>query len=81
MAREDYLLYGARCTVLRGEDRSLSKLTDANVQDIRRLHARKTRIIKRLNEKFSASALAKKYNVHPRTIEKALRLETWTHIK
>ena len=56
-----------------------AKLTDADVKMIRRLHEEKQREIKRLNETLSQKALADKFGVHVRTIEKVLTYETWRH--
>jgi len=51
-------------------------LTDDQVRAIRRDHARKQREIAALNAAYSAQAMAERYGVHVRTVEKALRYET-----
>lgn len=56
------------------------KLTKENVIEARKLHAEKEETIKKLNDSFSAAALAARYGVHVRTMEKALHGYTWSHI-
>jgi len=65
----------------RGEQLPQSKLTDLQVIAIRHEHRRKQDQIKQLNKQSSASAIAKKYNVHVRTIEKAIAGFTWSHVE
>ena len=57
-----------------------SKLTEEDVRQIRKLHAFKQAEIKRLNESLGIEAIAGKFEVHPRTIEKVLTFETWKHV-
>nr|WP_314563370.1 hypothetical protein [uncultured Pseudomonas sp.] len=52
------------------------KLTAEDAEHIRQLHEWKQGEIRRLNEIASAEALAKKYGVHRRTIEKVLHYRT-----
>jgi len=66
--------------VKRGNELPQSRLTDTVVTEIRKLHAEKIETIAYLNEQYSAKALAAKYGVHIRTIEKVLAYETWRHI-
>ncbi len=63
----------------RGKDLPQSKLDESSVNLIRELHAYKVAEIKKLNDSLSAAGLAEKFGVHVRTIEKALRYETWKH--
>jgi DNA-binding transcriptional regulator YiaG len=65
----------------RGEQLPQSKLTEADVRNIRELHALKQSEIARLNETLSAKALARKWDVHVRTIDKILTYETWKHVR
>jgi len=57
-----------------------SKLTECDVKMIRRIHEEKQAEIKKLNESCSAKALAEKFGVHCRTIEKVLNYSTWRHV-
>jgi hypothetical protein len=65
----------------RGTQLEQAKLDEKTVRMIRKDHARKLKIIKLLNAKYSAKALAKRFRVHHRTIEKILTWETWTHVR
>lgn len=58
-----------------------SKLTEDDVRMIRQIHAEKLEQIKKLNESCSASALAEKFGVHVRTMEKVLNYSTWRHVR
>lgn len=80
MNRQDYLSGGAYQTCLRGEDLPQSKLTEAQVIEIRILHQTKQKLIAELNKKFSTKGLAKRYNVHHRTIEKVINYAGWKHV-
>lgn len=81
MDRADYLNGGHYQCHARGEELSHSKLNEKKVSELRRLHKAKQDQIDSLNRVFSIEAFAKKYGVHPRTIEKALRYETWSHVE
>lgn len=65
----------------RGVALSHSKLTPAEVQEIRQAKENRLDLLAHIAETLSNSALAEKYNVHPRTIEKVLSYETWSHIE
>lgn len=77
MTRDEYLGNGARLYAKQGADLPQAKLTAATVALIRRQHDRKLRLIAKLNETYSAAAMAARHGVHVRTIEKALRRESW----
>lgn len=70
-----------RMKVKRGEDLPHARLTADDVRLIRQIHADKQEQIARLNETCSVQALAEKFEVHPRTIEKVIGFETWRHVK
>jgi hypothetical protein len=57
-----------------------SKLDESDVRLIRQIHSEKQAEIKKLNEGCSAKALAEKFGVHCRTIEKVLNYSTWRHV-
>jgi hypothetical protein len=81
MDRHEYLSTGARMYARRGEDLPQSKLDVETVAWIRRQHARKQRLIQRLNEQYSAAGMAERLGVHVRTVEKALRRESWAAVR
>lgn len=68
-----------KCT--RGADCHNAKLTDEVVRRIRSEHAAKQAEINRLNDTYSAAALAKRYGVTEPTITKVLTYQTWRHVK
>lgn len=65
----------------RGNDLPQSKLNDELVRRIRRQHARKEALKKKLDKAFSAAAFAKRYRVGKTTIDKVLSFETWRHVR
>lgn len=65
---------------LRGAQLPQSKLTPEDVRQIRELHAFKQEEIRRINDALSITAIADKFEVHPRTIEKVLSFKTWKHV-
>ena len=67
-------------TAKRGEDLPQSKLTEDDVRLIRQAHAEALAEIKRLQQHVSARALAEKFGVHVRTIEKVLSYQSWRHV-
>ncbi len=69
-----------RLKVCRGEDLPHAKLTEDDIREIRAMHHYKMEQIEILNKKYSAKAIAQKYGVHYRTIEKILSYETWRHV-
>ena len=71
----------ARSMARRGVALAHSKLTPAEVQEIRQAKESRLDLMAHISETLSNSALAEKYGVHPRTIEKVLSYETWSHIK
>jgi len=71
----------ARSMARRGAALTHSKLTPAEVQEIRQAKENRLDLMAHISETLSNSALAEKYGVHPRTIEKVLSYETWSHIK
>ena len=63
-----------------GNNNATRKLTAEDVALIREAHEIKQKEIKKLNEAYSAKAMAEKFCVHVRTIEKVLNRETWRQI-
>lgn len=81
MDRHEYLSTGARMYAKRGEELPQSKLDAETVALIRRQHERKQRLVKQLNERYSAAAIAKRLGVHKRTVEKALQRDSWAAVR
>lgn len=63
-----------RLFAARGETLPHARLSEAAVQEIRRGHVPYSRT-------HGAPALARRYGVHRRTIEKILSWETWAHVR
>ena len=66
--------------IKRGEELPQSKLTEEDVRLIRELHAWKMEQAKELERRAGIKALAEKFDVHVRTIEKALVFKSWRHV-
>jgi hypothetical protein len=71
--RHSYLC-SARLYARRGSDLPHAKLTDEAVRAIRAEHRPYSRT-------HGAPALARKYNLHRRTIEKVLSYASWVHVR
>lgn len=67
-------------TIKRGQQLPQAKLTDEDVRLLFQCVAERERLRKEANE-LSNEALARKFEVHPRTIEKVLRRESWIHVR
>lgn len=72
------MMYGKAAT---GSALPQSKLNDALVRRIRAEHAEKLRKVAQMQRECSAQGMARRYGVHPRTIEKLLAYETWRHVR
>lgn len=81
MTRHEYLASGARLTAARGSELPQAKMDEAAVAEARRLHARKQRLIAKINERYSIEALAERYGVAKHTMTKILTRETWAHVR
>ena len=69
-----------RTKVKRGSELPWAKLTEDDVRMARELHRQGRAEIARIQSSCTAKALAEKFDVHYRTMEKALSYETWIHI-
>ena len=69
-----------RLNVKRGTDLPQSKLTEEDVKLARQLHEYKKVQIKRLNETLSIKALAEKFDVSERAMERVLNRTNWGHV-
>ena len=78
MTRDDYLrnpsLYARR-----GTDCN-AKLDDKTVAWIKRQHARKQKLVKKLNDRYGAKGLAQQLGLHVRTVERILQRSGWVHV-
>jgi transcriptional regulator GlxA family with amidase domain len=74
MDRHTYLVR-ARELALRGEALPQTKLTADDVREIRRLAAARERARAAINERLSNAALAERFGVHVRTVERVLSWE------
>lgn len=79
MKRHEYLQRRTEF-VQRGTDLPQSKLTEDDVIDIRSIQRQRAKLLAHIKENLSNDAMAKKYNIHPRTLEKILSRETWSHV-
>ncbi len=77
--REQYLL-AASTFAARGAELPQSKLTPDLVAEIRSARRQREALRKHIAENLTNQALAKKYGVHVRTIEKAITNESWSHL-
>jgi len=65
----------------RGEDLPQTKITDAEVVAIRAAADQRRELTEWISENLSNHALALRYSVHCRTIEKILARETHFHVR
>lgn len=63
-----------------GNRNATRRLTEDDVRLIRELHAAGRQEIQRIHATCTAKALAEKFGVHHRTVEKVLAFETWKHV-
>lgn len=80
MTREEYRS-NARLIARRGSECPSAKLDEATVAWIRRTHARKQRLVKKLNERYGVKGIAKRLGLHVRTIERILQHNGWVHVR
>ncbi len=69
-----------RITAKRGMELSWTKLPPAAIADIRSAAVERDRLRKEITDRLSNKALAKKWGVHHRTVEKVLSYETARHL-
>ena len=79
MKREEYERT-ASSTAKRGFDLPQTKIPPLAVICIREAARTREKMRAEINEKYSNAALAKKWSVHVRTIEKILSYETARHV-
>lgn len=79
MNRDDYLMRAHEFTP-RGVSLPQSKLTDAQVQEIREFKEKREDLRRHIKDNLSNEAMAVKFGVHVRTIEKAVSYGSWRHV-
>jgi hypothetical protein len=79
MSRGEYLSR-TREVARRGQDLPQTKLLDLDVVEIRSAARQREALRKHIRENLSNEALAAKFGVHVRTIEKIMMHDTWSHI-
>jgi hypothetical protein len=79
MERTEYLQRRSEFAA-RGQELPHAKLLDLDVIDIRSAKRQREALLKHIRKNLSNEALAKRYNVHHRTVEKILSRETWSHL-
>lgn len=79
MERGEYLSR-AREKARRGQELPQAKLLDVDVITIRSAAKQRENLRKYIRENLSNDALAQKFGVHIRTIEKIVQFETWSHV-
>lgn len=77
--RAEYLSR-ARSMALRGQDLPQTKLLDLDVLAIRSAARQRESLREHIRDNLSNAALAKKFKVHIRTIEKCVQYETGSHL-
>lgn len=79
LERGEYLSR-AREFAPRGQDLPQAKLLEMDVVDIRSAKRQRDQLMAHIRANLSNEALCKRYNIHPRTLEKILSRETWSHL-
>lgn len=79
MDRDTYLRDAAQFAA-RGQELPQTKLLDMDVIEIRSAKRQREALLKHIRENLSNEALAKRFGVHTRTIEKALARETHSNL-
>ena len=70
----------ARELAVRGQELPQSKLTDLDVLAIRAAKKERERLLKLIRDEYSNAALAVRFDVHVRTIEKVTSYNSWAHL-
>lgn len=79
LERGEYLSR-ARELAPRGQELPQSKLLELDVIAIRSAVVQRQNLRNHIAQNLSNEALAQKFGVHVRTIEKAVQRETWSHV-
>lgn len=79
LEREEYLSR-AHSMARRGQELTQTKLQDEDVISIRSAVKQRDNLRKYIRENLSNEAMAKKFGVHVRTVEKCISYESFGHI-
>lgn len=71
-------LIGGDALAHKGEDNPRSKLTEANVREIRAIYAANAGV--RYVKRGTATVLAKRFGVHPEIIMRVAKARSWAHV-
>lgn len=69
-----------RLCYMRGTELPQAKVDDETVREIRRLHARKQRLVKLLNDKYSTRGLGERFGLSKPAVDKIVTYATWRHV-
>ena len=64
----------------RGQDIHCAKLIDLDVVEIRSAVRQREALRKHIRENLSNDALARRFGIHVKTMEKVISYSTWSHI-
>lgn len=78
-SRDDYNS-NAIAKALRGTELPQSKFSEDNILEIRSAIKQRDSMRQYIKDNLSNEALAIKFNVHYRTIERVIQRETWVHL-
>lgn len=79
MTRDKYLQRRTEFAA-RGQALPQAKLLDMDVIDIRSAKRQRDKLQQYIRDNLSNDALCTQYGIHPRTLEKILARETWSHL-
>lgn len=79
MTRQEYLQRSTEFAA-RGQDLPQAKLLDMDVINIRSAKRQRDKLLAYIRKHLSNAALCNQYGIHPRTLEKVLARETWSHL-
>jgi hypothetical protein len=80
MDRVEYLVR-AREFASRGNDLPHARLIAADVKEIRRAVQQREELRRYIAENLTNTALARRFGVHVRTIDRVTQFENWSHVK
>ena len=79
VSRDEYLMF-ASANAKRGADLPQTQLLPLDIGEIRSAARQRQKLREHIANNLSNEALAKKFNVHIRTIEKVMAYETASHV-
>lgn len=79
MTRDEYLIRQYEFQP-RGMSLPHSKLMDIDIVEIRSMARQRDSLRKHIRENLSNEAIARRFGVHVRTVEKVLAFDSWSHV-